>query len=75
MNHRDIAQDKWPDAEWIAGTGQWASVAYCRVTTIILFEDRAKAMEAKDVIDRTACGGLCYRDHVVVDLELVVPAA
>ena len=70
MNHRNIAQEMWPDAEWITGTGRWASVAHCRVTTVMLFENRSKALKAKAAIDRTACGGLCYRDHMVVNLEM-----
>ena len=54
--------------EWVAGTGPFASVAFCRVTTVQLYDTLAEAERAKQRIDEIACGGQCHRAHEVFDL-------
>ena len=67
-NYVDTARRRWPAAEWIIGNGRYASVAYCDVTTVILFETQAEAEHAKAFIDRLACGHACLREHEIVNL-------
>lgn len=52
--HIAEARKRWPAAEWIAGGGQWASVAHCCVTTVELLDTKAQADTAKAWIDRFA---------------------
>jgi hypothetical protein len=63
------AERRWPAAAWIAGTGPHASVAYCRVTTVMLHDRPEDADQAKQFIDRFGCGGQCTRRHEVIDLR------
>lgn len=64
------ARHIWPRAEWIIGAGQYASVAYCGVTTVMLFRSLAEAERAKAAfIDRLACGHVCRVEHEIVNLE------
>jgi hypothetical protein len=63
------ARRRWPAAEWIIGEGQYASVAYCDTTTIMLFRTLAEAQRAQALIDRLACGHACRREHELVDLD------
>lgn len=62
------ARSRWPQAEWIIGSGRYASVAYCDTTTVMLFATPAEASRAKAFIDRLACGGSCSSEHEIVDL-------
>ncbi len=66
---KTFAKCVWPRAEWITGDGEWASVSYCRVTTVKLFETYEEAAQAKRLIDSDACGGDCWNNHKVVRLE------
>lgn len=61
----------WPRAEWVSGCNQWASVAYCRVTTVVLWPTEAQAREALDFIDSTGCGGACRgrNGHALIKLD------
>lgn len=70
-DYKSAARARWPEAEWIHGNGPYACVAYCRVTTVILFTDRAEALAAKERIDRSACGGGCHheRGHIVTKVH------
>jgi hypothetical protein len=63
------ARRRWPAAEWIIGDGPHASVAYCDVTTVMLFATPAEAQRAREFIDRLACGGACVRQHEIVNLK------
>lgn len=63
------ARRRWPAAEWIIGNGQYASVAYCNTTTVMLFRTQAEAERAKSFIDRLACGHACRVEHELVNLE------
>lgn len=67
--HRAIARRRYPRAEWITGEGPWASLAACGVLTVILYPTREQAEAARAFIDQTGCGGGCYRDHAVVNIE------
>lgn len=62
------ARRRWSDAEWIVGHGRFASVAFCRVTTVVLCETVAEAEMAKRRIDRMGCGGFCGGMHDIVPL-------
>jgi len=73
LPHKDskaLAKRTWPRAAWISGAGRYASVAVCRDLTVILFQELADARAAKALIDQTACGGACCRNHYLYDLEL-----
>lgn len=59
----------WPRAAWVAGLGSWAVVAYCRVTTVTLWETEDEAREAMGIIDATACGGRCNGRHQLIHLS------
>lgn len=63
------AATQWPQAIWIEGTGHLALVAYCKETTVSLWTDLAKAIEAKDWIDDCGCGGRCLKHHFIMDLR------
>lgn len=68
-NHRTWKALKsclWPRAAWVAGAGQWAVVAYCRVTTVTLWEDEGEARAAMGTIDAAACGGMCNGRHQLI---------
>jgi hypothetical protein len=67
-DYAKLARSKWPKAEWIQGSGRFASVAYCKVTTVILYPTREAAEEAKAIIDATGCSGSCHGAHEVIDL-------
>lgn len=64
----------------VLGEGEYASVSLCndtysipsfrRMVSVYLYESAADALQAKDLIDKTGCGGLCRRRHEVVRLEL-----
>lgn len=42
--------------------------------TVHLDETASAALAAKEVIDRSACGGFCSRRHEVVEVRLAAPA-
>lgn len=68
--HPRLARAIWRKAEWIHGNGRFALLAPCRVLTISLHESMEAAEIVKKTIDRTGCGGFCYRSaHRIVDLE------
>lgn len=67
--YRAVARCRWPRAEWVHGEGRYAVVAYCRVVTVTLHPTPAAAARAKHLIDASACGGRCHRDHELVDLH------
>ena len=58
----------FPTAEWIAGEGPFAVLAWCRVLTVTLHPTRADADASREWIDRCGCGGRCHRAHDVVRL-------
>ena len=67
--HVAAARDRWPQAEWIIGSGRYASVAYCGTTTVMLFPTEAEADRAKTFIDKLACGHACQTEHEIIDLQ------
>lgn len=53
-------------AEWVMGTGQFASVSRCGgTTTVMRFETEAEASKAKTFIDELGCGHFCNGQHEV----------
>ncbi len=68
--HKTMAKCIWRRAEWIEGTGPYATVAYCRNTTVQLHSSEKQARTALDFINRVGCGGFCEKRHDVVRLEL-----
>lgn len=62
------AKKSWPYACWIEGAGRYATVAYCRDTTVTLHETYEAAREALAFIDQSRCGGRCHDMHAVYDL-------
>ena len=63
------ARKRWPNAIWIIGSGDYASVSHCPPeVTVMLFSTRMEAEIAKAGIDATACGGSCRRRHEIVFL-------
>ena len=69
MKTATTAKRRFPNAAWITGNGPWASLAACGVLTVILYPTREQAETARAFIDQTGCGGGCYRDHAVVNIE------
>lgn len=66
------AHKRWgKKAEWIQGDGPFAVLAHCRVLTVTLHATKGEADDSKAFIDRLACGGLCTRNHEIIDLTLV----
>ena len=75
---RLYARCRYRGCLWAEGNGPLASVSYCGhrrsrrdpvdYTTVVLFGDRAAALEAKARIDRQGCGGMCCRHHRVESL-------
>lgn len=66
---RTEARKRWGrKASSIDGDGQFALLAWCRVLTVTLWQTRDEAEKEKKVIDETACGGYCTRNHEIVDL-------
>jgi hypothetical protein len=54
-------------AIWTQGKGEFASLAYCRHgLTIQRYSTLKGAIQAKQAIDSTGCGGGCVKMHVIV---------
>ena len=70
LTYNGKARKRWRGAEWISGSGRWATLAHCNVLTVQLHETEEKAIKAKQLIDGGGCGGFCYKDHSMVDMEL-----
>ena len=62
-----IAQQRWPQAPWVRGTGPYAVIG-CK-GTVTLWPSITEAEAAAAWIDRLGCGGGCNRRHLIVDLE------
>jgi hypothetical protein len=60
----------WPRSEWVTGEGPYAVLAHCRVLTVMLHGSAAAAEASKKSIDETACGGMCFKRHEIVQLVL-----
>lgn len=58
-----------PRAAWVHGEGQFALIAWCRVTTVTLWSTAEEAHKAREFIDGAGCGGRCTGRHEVVKLE------
>ena len=69
INYRAIAKRRYKRIEWITGSGPFALLAHCRVLTITLWKTKEEAEICKKRIDETACGGMCNRNHEIVDLR------
>ena len=68
---RTVAWRHWSHALWIEGNGRFASVAACPPGhTVMLFEQKTDAEEAKKAIDDTGCSSGCCGRHSVVDLSV-----
>jgi hypothetical protein len=68
---RRLATHLWPGNNWVVGNDRFASVSYCPRggPTVMLHPTLAEAIEARQTIDQSACGGACVRRHAVIDLE------
>jgi hypothetical protein len=64
-----VAECIWPRSVWVTGEGRYAVLAWCRSLTVTLWESPAEAENAKQFIDKLACGGMCSRDHEIVELD------
>ncbi len=69
---RSFAACAFPNAEWVAGEGRWASLARCGAFTVQLHDTLEGARAAQDFIDRIGCGHACGRYHTIT--ELIIPA-
>jgi hypothetical protein len=65
-----LAKCIWPRAVWIVGEGPLALLARCHVLTVTLHQDYDAALEAKHIIDASACGGRCTGRHEIIRLEV-----
>ena len=68
--YRTLARCMFPRAAWIEGEGPIALLAWCDVLTVSLHLTQSAALEDKEVIDASACGGQCTGRHEVVKLVL-----
>jgi len=69
-NYHTLARCVWPRAEWIAGDGPYATLAYCRVLTVELHRTREAADKALSEVERWGCGGRCHGEHELIVLQL-----
>lgn len=67
---RTLAACVWRRTCWIRGTGPYATVAYCRSTSVQLHDTREEAEGSLAFINELACGGFCRKDHHLVKLVL-----
>ena len=67
-SYNALARCIWRKAEWISGNGEYASLAHCGVLTVELHKTLESVQKAKAVIDNSACGHRCVRDHEIVRL-------
>ena len=49
----------WRYAEWVAGSGRWATLAGCGVLTVVLHRTKADALASLAAIDTYGCGHRC----------------
>lgn len=68
-SYRTVAKCLWPRAHWIAGSGPYATVAYCRALTVELWPDRDAAELAMRTMAVTGCGGACGKRHDLIRLR------
>jgi len=59
----------WPRAHWIAGEGEYATLARCRVLTVGLWPRMQAAVDAMVAIEVFGCGGVCRGDHELIRLS------
>jgi hypothetical protein len=70
MSYLSKANKLWKkEACWIQGEGRYAVLSHCRILAVSLHETLNKAIEIKNWIDRLACGGECFKNHEIFDLE------
>jgi hypothetical protein len=61
LTPRSVARCRWgKPAEWIIGTGRWATVAWCSVLTVELHTTLDDADRALKAINDTGCGHACW---------------
>jgi hypothetical protein len=65
-----MAQCIWKRAVWIQGGGPFALLAHCRDLSVSLHQIAVSAESSKALIDSTGCGGMCSRQHEIVELVL-----
>ena len=70
--YRTKAEKIWRRAEWIEGSGRFALLAHCKVLTVSLWNDFDKCCKQKAFIDRYGCGGLCCKNHEIIDMGKVL---
>jgi hypothetical protein len=63
-----IATRRWPNAVDIEGDGPIAVLTHCRVLKVSLHPTMGVAEKVLDLVNRTSCGGHCWRDHEIVVL-------
>ena len=64
-----------PRAAWVAGSGEFALIAWCGEPTITLWGRAAEAEEQREMLAGTGCGGRCTRRHEVVRVVLEAVAS
>jgi|GEM_PF-2526319 len=72
-NHRTertFLQCAIPRLAWVAGSGSYALIAWCKVPTVTLYPSLADALEGAEVIATGGCGGRCRGRHEVVYVDL-----
>ena len=68
MARRTWAHRVWPDHEWIAGEGDFASVSFCPPgVTVVLCGTREDAARQVAFINGNGCGGRCTKAHRIVE--------
>ena len=61
-HHRSDAAEArclWKFAEWVVGSGRWATLAGCGCLTVVLHQSKADALASLAFIDNYGCGHRC----------------
>lgn len=70
-NHSTFARCVWRRAAWVLGDGPYATVARCRALTVQLHPTPEAAWTALRIMrPPSGCGGVCYGNHLFVELVL-----
>jgi hypothetical protein len=66
---QDVARTIWPDAQWVASEGPFATVSGCGSgTTVLLHPTAEKARGALRNMHPGGVGGPCMQKHVLIEL-------
>lgn len=59
-----------PTLSWVAGVGDYAVVAWCRVPTVTLWPTPTLAESSLRELNALRCGGRCTGRHEVIQISI-----